>query len=364
MKNNAQDFKDLFSKDSLTSLQALDRAQVIAFAPYVWEATELLLELNILQIIDQSGREGIDIETIEDQIDFPKYGIRILLEASLGLSLTYLKGQKYCLAKTGYFLLHNEMTKVNFHFMKDICLPGFGTLKESILQEKPVGLANLGSWETIYQGLSELTEQEQKSWLAFDHFYSDRSFEAILKILTSYSFHSILDIGGNTGKWTKALLNSKPELKVGFVDLPGQINMAQEQLKDFNHYSKIEWYPQDILTETNQLPEGYDAIWMSQFLDCFSEEQILNILNKCYERINEEGYVFINETFWDRQQFQTSAFALQMTSFYFTSMANGNSQMYDSNVFLKLVQQAGFNILNIHDLLGHSHTLLILQKRA
>lgn len=363
MKNTSSNFSQLFNKDQLSSLEALDRAQMIAFAPYVWEATELLLELEILSIIDQSGRQGMSMEAIQNKIDFPSYGIRILMEASLGLALTYLKEGKYCLAKTGYFLLHNEMTQVNFHFMKDICLPGIGSLKQSILKEKPIGLLALGNWATIYEGLSELPAQAQESWLNFDHFYSDRSFKEILNILATYSFQSILDIGGNTGKWTTSLLNLNMDLKVGFVDLPGQVSMAQKELKKHPHYSQIEWFPQNILDSENQLPPNYDAIWMSQFLDCFSDEQISNILQKCYERIEDHGYLFINETFWDRQQFTTSAFALQMTSFYFTSMANGNSQMYDSKVFFKLVQDAGFNIVNIHDLLGHSHTLLILQKR-
>ena len=37
--------------------------------------------------------------------------------------------------------------------------------------------------------------------------------------------------------------------------------------------------------------------------------------------------------------------------------------MYDSKVFFKFIEQAGFEIKAIHDLLGHSHTLLVLQKK-
>ena len=55
-----------------------------------------------------------------------------------------------------------------------------------------------------------------QSWLAFDHFYSDRSFDEILNILTTYEFESIIDIGGNTGKWIKAILNIAPDVS-GFV---------------------------------------------------------------------------------------------------------------------------------------------------
>lgn len=357
-------FKNLFDKDNRSSIEALDRAQFIAFAPYVWEASKLLMELGILEKIDEAGKIGISHEELSTTIDFPPYGLRILLEASLGLELTFLKDNHYCLAKTGYFLLHNEMTRVNFNFMKDVCEPGIGTIKSSVENDKPMGLKALGPWSTVYEGLSQLEPQVQKSWLAFDHFYSDRSFDEILNILTTYEFDAIIDIGGNTGKWTKAILNIAPDKKVGFVDLPGQIDMAKKQLAEKSFFNQIHWYPQNILEEKNELPAGYDAIWMSQFLDCFSDDQIVQILTKCHEVINDEGYMFINETFWDRQQFKTSAFSLQMTSFYFTSMANGNSQMYDSKVFFKLIEDAGFEIKAVHDLLGYSHTLLVLQKKS
>jgi hypothetical protein len=102
---------------------------------------------------------------------------------------------------------------------------------------------------------------------------------------------------------------------------------------------------------------------MSQFLDCFADDEIVAILQKCHEALDANGRVFINETFWDVQRFPASAFSLQMTSLYFTTMANGNSQMYDSEVFFKLIDKAGFNIVKQTDNIGLSHTILELQKK-
>jgi hypothetical protein len=101
---------------------------------------------------------------------------------------------------------------------------------------------------------------------------------------------------------------------------------------------------------------------MSQFLDCFSDREIVNILRKCHNVLPLDGKVIINETFWDRQRFPASAFSLQMTSLYFTTMANGNSQMYDSTVFLALIKEAGFKVLTQVDNIGMGHTLITLVK--
>jgi hypothetical protein len=113
------------------------------------------------------------------------------------------------------------------------------------------------------------------------------------------------------------------------------------------------------LDESRAFPTGFDAIWMSQFLDCFSDDQIVSILKRCKQALNPGGHIFILETFWDRQRFEASAFSLQQTSLYFTVMANGNSQMYDSKVFIRLVEKAGLEVQDQKDYIGVSHTLLI-----
>lgn len=85
-------------------------------------------------------------------------------------------------------------------------------------------------------------------------------------------------------------------------------------------------------------------------------------MQRCYEAINDGGTVFILEPFWDLQRFEAAAFSLQQTSLYFTAIANGNSQMYDSRVFLKCVQAAGFEVVEQINQIGVSQTLLKCKK--
>ena len=72
----------------------------------------------------------------------------------------------------------------------------------------------------------------------------------------------------------------------------------------------------------------------------------------------DDEYVLILEAFWDTQRFETAAFCLQQTSIYFTALANGNSQMYHSEVFIQCIQEAGFEIEERIDHIGLSHTLV------
>jgi hypothetical protein len=112
------------------------------------------------------------------------------------------------------------------------------------------------------------------------------------------------------------------------------------------------------------IPSGFDAIWLSQFLDCFSEAQIVSILRRCVAALAPGGRIYVLEPFWDRQRFGAAKFCLQMTSLYFTAIANGNSQMYGATTFLACVEQAELIVEEQHDGLGNSHTLLICNRSA
>jgi ubiquinone/menaquinone biosynthesis C-methylase UbiE len=350
---------NFFEDEKLSALQAKEEAQWITFAPFVFQATRVLRDSGILSLVE-SNRAGITLEDVTKQIKLPAYGIRVLMEAALGIGLLVLKDGKYKITKTTYFILHDELTKVNMDFTHDVCYNGMYFLEESIKNQKPEGLKVFGKWNTIYEALStNLPEKAKTSWFSFDHFYSDYAFPEALPHVYEFKPKKLLDIGGNTGKWSMQSFEFDPNVKITIMDLPGYVETAKEQIHKKGFGDRISFHPTNILDESQTFPIGFDAVWMSQFLDCFSDDEIVSILKRCKKALNPGGHIFILETFWDRQRFEASAFSLQQTSLYFTVMANGNSQMYDSKVFIQLVERAGLEVMDQKDYIGVSHTLLI-----
>ncbi len=350
---------NFFEDEKLSALQAKEEAQWITFAPFVFQATRVLRDSGILSLVE-SNRAGITLEEISKQIKLPSYGVRVLVEAALGIGLLILKDGKYKITKTTYFILHDELTKVNMDFTHDVCYNGMYFLEESIKNEKPEGLKVFGKWNTIYEALStNLPDKAKTSWFSFDHYYSDHAFPEALPHVYEFKPKKLLDIGGNTGKWSMQSFEFDPDVEITIMDLPGYVETAREQIQKKGFGDRISFHPTNILDESQKFPTGFDAIWMSQFLDCFSDDEIVSILKRCKKALNPGGRIFILETFWDRQRFEASAFSLQQTSLYFTVMANGNSQMYDSKVFIQLVERAGLEVMDQKDYIGVSHTLLI-----
>jgi|SRR5450432_3325237 len=351
-----------FSTDNKTALEAKGLAQWIAFGPVIFQVARVLRNSGVLSALLEKGSAGLTQKEIRDIVKLPEYGLRVLLESALGIGIVILQNDRYTITKTGTYIQTDPLTQVNMDFVHDVCYKGLFDLDKSIETGKPAGLKTFGEWDTIYDGLSSLPAQIQKSWFAFDHYFSDLAFPPALSKVYQGGIHKILDIGGNTGKWAIASAAFSKDLEITIMDLPGQLDVAKEKVKQSGFGNRISFYPANILDEKTVFPKGFDAIWMSQFLDCFSEKEIVSILKRCYNALEDHQYVLILEAFWDTQRFEAAAFCLQQTSIYFTALANGNSQMYHSAVFINCITEAGFEVVERIDDIGLSHTMLKCKK--
>ena len=356
-----------YTKDQLSAREAQRLAEFIAWGPVVFQASRLMVKFGILQMILDS-KDGLTRAEIVEATGLSDYAVKCLLEASLciGTLLVDPATDKFTISKTGWFLLNDPATRVNIDFNHDVNYEGWFHLEEALKEGRPAGLEHFGSWPTIYEGLSQLPPQVQKSWFGFDHFYSDSSFPEALKIIfDEHHVKSLYDVGGNTGKWALQCVGYNKEVEVTILDLPQQIGLMKENVKGKEGAERISGYGINLLDEKALFPKregGLDAIWMSQFLDCFSMEEIVGILKRAKEAMTPDTRIYIMETLWDRQRFEPAALCLTMTSLYFTALANGNSKMYNTEDMEACIREAGLEIETIHDHLGQGHSILVVKN--
>jgi len=363
-----------YTKDNIRAINAKFEAQKIAFAPLTFQAVKALLDLGLLKAVSDSGENGITIEKTAQKTGISLYGVKTLFEIALGMNLIKILPQtaldkdeeiRFVLGKTGWFLLEDEMTKVNFNFTNDVCYKGAFELKRSIEEGKPLGLDVFGrEGKTIYEVLSTLPEEVKESWFAFDHFYSDIGFEEALPIVFSHKPKKIIDIGGNTAKWAICCCRYDPNVEVTIVDLPGQTKAAEQKIAQAGFSGRIKTQACNVLDKKTAFPTGADIIWMSQFLDCFSLDEVTMIMEKVRPASGSSTYVYILEPFWDKQRFEAASYSLQATSLYFTCMANGNSKMYRYDELANAVEKAGFEIVDArHNLGSNDYSLLCCRSK-
>lgn len=380
-----------YTQETLSARDAQRQAECIAWAPIAFQVSRLMIKFGVLDAL-RDHSDGLTIGEMEALTGLSRYALKILLEASLSIGTVIVTDEtaanaaqnepvdattgpveateepetnrdRYQITKTGWFLLTDPATRVNIDFNHDVNYRGLFYLEEALLTGRPAGLKTLGDWPTIYEGLSHLDADVQKSWFAFDHFYSDRSFDEALDIVFAKQPKRLMDVGGNTGRFALRCTSHDDDVRVTIVDLPGQIAMMRRNVADEAGAERIDGYATDLLSPDGSLPAGqWDAIWMSQFLDCFSEEQIVDILRLARETMNDRTTLYIMETLWDRQKYEPASLCLTMTSVYFTAMANGNSKMYHSDDMRRLIRRAGLTVTAVHDGLGQGHSILEVER--
>jgi hypothetical protein len=351
-----------FGNDSRSAFEAKTEAQKIAFGPAMFQAARAMVNLGILDAVSDTGKTGITSGEVAEKLKLSRYGIEVLLDAGLSMGIARLENEHYILTKTGFFLLKDGMTRVNMDFMNDVCYQPFFWLQESVQNGKPEGLKVFGDWKTIYPALQFLPDRAKKSWFAFDHYYSDIAFPEIIPLIAEKKYRTLMDVGGNTGKFAIQCVSKIPGLNVTIVDLPDTLKEAGRIVHENGLTDRIHFHPGDLLDKRTKLPSGLDAIWMSQFLDCFGEEEILSILGRAKDAMHKNSDLLILELFWDRQKYGASSYSLNATSLYFTCLANGNSRMYHSSDMYRLIEQAGLKVIESIDHIGVSHTLVRCRK--
>lgn len=346
-----------YAQDPHTALEAQHRAYEITFGPIVFQVSRLMVAFGILDALSRH-KEGLSQDNIARQAGISDYAAQVLLEASLGIGTVLWQNDRYHISKTGRLLLNDPIARVNLDFVHEICYQGMFDLEATLRSGRPEGLKVFGDWPTIYEGLSQLPESARQKWLAFDHYYSDTAFAQALRIVFARAPRTLLDVGGNTGRWALQCVAHDAQVAVTIMDLPQQLALMQKAVAGKVGAERIHGHPGNLLDPAVALPQGFDAIWMSQFLDCFSQAEVTGILCRAARAMNADTDLYIMEPLWDRQKYAAAAYCLTQTTLYFTALANGNSKLFASHDLLPCIRQAGLAVVESHDGLGQGHTLL------
>ena len=350
-----------FTREQLRILEAQRLAHQIAFAPVTFQVSRLMVKFGIFRLLSDT-RGGLTLEEVVEKTKLSRYAVQVLLESSLTIGTVLYENERFVTSKAGWLLLSDPLIGVNMRFNHDVNYLGMYNMEEALLNGKPEGLKVFGEWKTVYEGLSSLPEAAKKSWFEFDHFYSDNSFNEALEIVFSYNKSKLLDVGGNTGRWALRCVDYNKDVNVTIMDLPQQLALMKEFVSGKVGAERISGHGVNLLDKNEPFPKGFDAIWMSQFLDCFAEDEVTSIVTRAAESMDENSRLFVMETFWDRQNDDVAAFCLAQTSLYFSVMANGNSKMYHSEDMIRCIESGGLRIETIHDGLKSGHSILVCRK--
>jgi len=270
----------------MRAVDAQRKAAEIAYGPVTFEVAHIMLKRGIFEMLAKassgaaSGKfssaaaakihKGLTLSEICARTGFSRYAAKVLMESALTTGTVYRDDKKYFLSKVGWFLLNEERNKIDIAFNHDVNYEGWFNLEKALDEGKPAGLKHFGSWPTIYEGLSKLPTDVQKSWFDFDHYYSDNSFDEALDIIFDGSANAgdsascdnksfagkrqivkkLLDVGGNTGLFALQCVKKNPAVNVTVVDLPQQLEMMKKNISGKKGAERIDGFGGNLLDKS------------------------------------------------------------------------------------------------------------------
>jgi ubiquinone/menaquinone biosynthesis C-methylase UbiE len=140
-----------------------------------------------------------------------------------------------------------------------------------------------------------------------------QSAKLLCDIIPFKTNEHVLDLGGGPGQYQKLLCDKHQNIKVTLFDQDESVRMAREDHKNHPAANRMKYIIGDLFV--NDLQGKYDTILISNVAHIYGPDEIMDMLNRCYNNLNDDGRVLIkdfiitNET---RQLPFTHLFALHM----------------------------------------------------
>lgn len=340
--------------------EARDRAHALAMGPFSFQAARAARSLGVLARL---RRGAATVEEVAATTGLPETSAAVLLEACLAAGLVAEEDDgRWSISRVGRVWLVDEKVQIDAAFTQEVCWAGLADLPDALRDGRPAGLRHLGSWATIYEGLMVLSPEVRAAWFNYDHGHSDSAFPSIVQRLVAHGPARLLDVGANTGRFSRAVLRALPQAEVTLLDHPAQLGEALRLLSEEGTAARATLRPTDLLEHAEPFPAGQSLVWMSQFLDCFGPNDVVALLGRAREALAPDGEVWVLEVCPDRQAYATAARSLRLQSLYFTALANGVSRFYRASEYETFASRAGLSTLAVEDGLGTAHTLIRLGR--
>ena len=135
--------KEQYGRDRRSILKAQRAAQEIAFAPFVFQVSRMMIKLGVLDALADNPK-GLTLDQIVGQTSLSRYAVKVLVEASLSIGTVMVNNDIIKITKTGFYLLKDKMTRVNMDFSNDVNYLGLFNLEKALVEGKPAGLKVFG----------------------------------------------------------------------------------------------------------------------------------------------------------------------------------------------------------------------------
>jgi demethylspheroidene O-methyltransferase len=273
-----------------------------------------------LRVLEHVGQGGILLSELAGKIDLPADKAELLIRAAAALDIVERDGDRVVLGQHGAAMLAQPwiMRFIEHHaaFYRDLADP-VAMLKGAHVEG---GLRSYWSYEDSNSDKSTYSELMAASQKAVSE-----------QILDAYDFSQhqrMLDVGGGSGAFLKAIGARYPKLELNLFDLPGVVPLAID--------ARIIPYAGDFRVDA--LPLGMDIISIVRVVHDHDDDAVLALLKNVRRACSPQTILLIAEPFSGNPA--TARVTDAYFNLYFVAMGQGRTRTPAE--ITELAGQAGF----------------------
>lgn len=186
---------------------------------------------------------------------------------------------------------------------------------------------------------SERTAAELRDFICGMENVSRASSRDVVAKVDLSSARRLLDLGGGPATAAIVFCQTHPELEAVVYDLPGPVEIANEQIATAVLRDRITTQAGDF--QHDDLPTGFDVVYISNIIHMLSPDETRALLRRCRSCLVPAGRVLLKDFFLDDNRLEP-AFAAQFSVNMLTATAGGKS--YTRRETLALLAETGFAV--------------------
>lgn len=238
-------------------------------------------ELDIFTVLDE---KEMDAGMVANELNLHKSGTERLLNALVSLALLNKKDNNF--SNTGISLKFLSRNKSDYL----AGLAHMNHLWDTWSNLTDVVKTGKATQET---DINDRGEEWLESFIQAMHNRGAKQAPAQLAHINLQGVDSVLDIGGGSGCYSMEFLNRKPELKAVVFDLPNVVPISRKIIEKEGFTGQIEHQAGDYTTD--ELPKGFDLVFLSAIIHSNSFKTNRELVKKCYDALNPNGKIVIQD---------------------------------------------------------------------
>ncbi|EGJ31392.1 MULTISPECIES: methyltransferase [Moorena] len=239
-----------------------------------------------------------------------------------------------------------------FSHFREVSVRTFINLKEALKENRP-------QWQPIFndtQGESPFTElyNDPKRLENFLDSMWGLGYAPAQELVQKYPFnqHNVLvDVGGGSGSFAIAALESSPNLKAIVFDLPKVRQYLENKATQHRVSERIQFISGDFFK--NELPKG-DLYVLGYILSDWNQQDGNKILNKIYNSLPKGGLLIILEKLFSDDKNGPLETAMMNIAMLLETFG----QHYSGYEYIQWLQKIGFHDCQIIRSYGEKHMVI------